>query len=110
MVGRWKSGAPLELAPLRDDPALGANEKRNNDFGYADDPLQRKCPYGLPIFIRMECRRSSAIRRDWFDYSAAVAARNGSGRLPLANTASRAARISAHLLGRSTFSPNRFLT
>ena len=23
MVGRWKSGAPLELAPRRDDPRLG---------------------------------------------------------------------------------------
>jgi Dyp-type peroxidase family len=49
MVGRWKSGAPLELAPLRDNPALGADAKRNNDFGYADDPFQRKCPYGAHI-------------------------------------------------------------
>jgi Dyp-type peroxidase family len=49
MVGRWKSGAPLELAPLRDNPALGADEGRNNDFGFADDPLQRKCPYAAHI-------------------------------------------------------------
>jgi Dyp-type peroxidase family len=49
MVGRWKSGAPLELAPLRDDPRLGADEKRNNDFDFSDDPSQRKCPYAAHI-------------------------------------------------------------
>ena len=32
MVGRWRSGAPLVLAPDRDDPALGADSIRNNDF------------------------------------------------------------------------------
>jgi deferrochelatase/peroxidase EfeB len=40
MVGRWKSGAPLELAPLRDNPALGADKNRNNNFTYSDDPFQ----------------------------------------------------------------------
>src|SRR4029077_15384308 len=49
MVGRWKSGAPLELAPLRDDPRLGGAEKRNNDFEFGDDPYQRKCPYAAHI-------------------------------------------------------------
>jgi Dyp-type peroxidase family len=49
MVGRWKSGAPLELAPRRDDPRLGADTKRNNDFGFANDPEQRKCPYAAHI-------------------------------------------------------------
>ena len=37
MAGRWPSGAPLELAPERDDPALGADPDRNNNFSYADD-------------------------------------------------------------------------
>ncbi|WP_212822934.1 Dyp-type peroxidase [Catellatospora sp. TT07R-123] len=37
MMGRWRSGAPLALAPERDDPALGADRLRNNTFGYADD-------------------------------------------------------------------------
>jgi deferrochelatase/peroxidase EfeB len=32
LVGRWRSGAPLTLAPDRDDPALGADPQRNNDF------------------------------------------------------------------------------
>jgi Dyp-type peroxidase family len=49
MVGRWKSGAPLELAPLRDNPALSGDNTRNNDFGFGDDPLQRRCPYAAHI-------------------------------------------------------------
>ena len=49
MVGRWKSGAPLELVPLRDNAALGADENRNNDFEFGDDPFQRKCPYAAHI-------------------------------------------------------------
>ena len=46
MVGRWQSGAPLALAPDRDDPALGADPRRNNDFNFADDPRGFKCPVG----------------------------------------------------------------
>jgi Dyp-type peroxidase family len=49
MVGRWKSGAPLELAPQRDDPRLGADANRDNDFEFGDDPFQRKCPYAAHI-------------------------------------------------------------
>jgi Dyp-type peroxidase family len=49
MIGRWKSGAPLELAPLHDDWALGGDPRRNNDFDYGDDPFQRKCPYAAHI-------------------------------------------------------------
>jgi Dyp-type peroxidase family len=49
MVGRWKSGAPMELAPRRDDRALGADARRNNDFDYGDDPFQQKCPYAAHI-------------------------------------------------------------
>jgi Dyp-type peroxidase family len=49
MFGRWKSGAPLELAPLHDDTALGSDAMRNNDFDYGDDPFQRRCPYAAHI-------------------------------------------------------------
>lgn len=46
MVGRWQSGAPLALAPETDDPELGADPRRNNDFTFADDPRGFKCPVG----------------------------------------------------------------
>jgi Dyp-type peroxidase family len=46
MVGRWPSGAPLVLAAERDDPELGADPTRNNDFGYRDDLRGFKCPAG----------------------------------------------------------------
>lgn len=49
MVGRWRSGAPLELAPLDDKPSLAADDRRNNDFSYASDPWQRACPYAAHI-------------------------------------------------------------
>ena len=49
MVGRWRSGAPLELAPLRDAPTLGGDDNRNNDFEFGDDRFQRKCPYAAHI-------------------------------------------------------------
>jgi len=46
MVGRWQSGAPLALAPEQDDPELGGDPRRNNQFLYGDDPRGFKCPVG----------------------------------------------------------------
>jgi Dyp-type peroxidase family len=47
MVGRWQSGAPLVLSPDHDDPELGADPARNNDFSYHDDDLRGfRCPAG----------------------------------------------------------------
>jgi Dyp-type peroxidase family len=52
LMGRWRSGAPLVLAPERDDPALGADMQRNNDFNYKEmDPL------GYAIPLGSHCRR-----------------------------------------------------
>ena len=46
-MGRWRSGAPLVLAPHADDPELGADPMRNNDFNYKEmDPLGYACPLG----------------------------------------------------------------
>jgi Dyp-type peroxidase family len=58
-VGRWPSGAPLVLAPDRDDPELGADPHRNNAFLYADDPRGLKCPLGA--HARRTNPRDSAI-------------------------------------------------
>ncbi|KRE99063.1 peroxidase [Nocardioides sp. Soil777] len=46
MVGRWQSGAPLAVSPDADDPELGGDPRRNNDFGFGDDPRGFKCPVG----------------------------------------------------------------
>ena len=46
LVGRWRGGAPLTLAPDRDDQGLGADPLRNNDFSYAADPHGRQVPLG----------------------------------------------------------------
>ena len=64
MVGRWQSGAPLALAPDRDDPELGADPRRNNDFGYGDDPRGFKCPVGA------HARRANP--RDALDHDGSV--------------------------------------
>jgi Dyp-type peroxidase family len=46
MVGRWRSGAPLVLAPDGDEPAHSAD----NAFGYhRTDPLGLACPLGAHI-------------------------------------------------------------
>lgn len=46
IVGRWQSGAPLALSPDQDDPELGSDPRRNNDFRFGDDPRGFKCPVG----------------------------------------------------------------
>ncbi len=64
MVGRWQSGAPLALSPERDDPELGADPHRNNDFLYADDLRGFKCPAGA------HARRANP--RDALDHEGSV--------------------------------------
>ncbi len=49
VVGRWKSGAPLELTPSQDDTTLGIDPQQNNDFDFADDQAQRRCPFAAHI-------------------------------------------------------------
>jgi deferrochelatase/peroxidase EfeB len=59
-MGRWRSGAPLVLAPAKDDPALGADNQRNNDFNYAQmDPQGYAVPLGAHI-RRMNPRDTAA--------------------------------------------------
>jgi Dyp-type peroxidase family len=50
LLGRWRSGAPLVLAPEKDDPALAADFQRNNNFNYGQmDPVGYAVPLGAHI-------------------------------------------------------------
>ena len=61
LVGRWRSGAPLTLAPDADNPDLGADPRRNNNFDYANDPHGRQIPFGAHI-RRMNPRDTQLTR------------------------------------------------
>jgi Dyp-type peroxidase family len=61
LVGRWRSGAPLTLAPEVDDPALGADPQRNNGFDYSNDTRGRQVPFGCHI-RRMNPRDTQLTR------------------------------------------------
>ena len=61
LVGRWRSGAPLVLAPEVDNPSLGADAHRNNDFNYSNDPRGRQAPFGCHI-RRMNPRDTKLTR------------------------------------------------
>ena len=74
LVGRWRSGAPLALSPDHDDPALGADDARNDDFRYADDADGMKVPHlahirranprdSLPADSRVQPQLHRIIRR-----------------------------------------------
>jgi len=52
LMGRWRSGAPLVLCPDKDDPALGADPQRNNDFNY-----KQMDPHGYAVPLGSHARR-----------------------------------------------------
>jgi Dyp-type peroxidase family len=54
MIGRWQSGAPLVLAPDADQPEIGSDLQRMNNFLYAserdgDDSHGLRCPLGAHV-------------------------------------------------------------
>jgi Dyp-type peroxidase family len=52
LMGRWRSGAPLVLAPTKDDPQLAADPQRNNNFDYG-----RMDPHGYAVPLGSHIRR-----------------------------------------------------
>ena len=48
LTGRWKSGAPLAITPMRDDPELAEDPKRNNSFNF-DPATQDACPFAAHV-------------------------------------------------------------
>jgi deferrochelatase/peroxidase EfeB len=70
LMRRWRSGAPLVLAPEKDDPALADDPQRNNNFNYAEmDPQGYAVPLGAhirrmnPRDTAVNIRRRKMIRR-----------------------------------------------
>jgi Dyp-type peroxidase family len=61
LVGRWRSGAPLTIAPEVDDPVLGSDPKRNNVIDYTNDASGRQAPLGCHI-RRMNPRNTKLSR------------------------------------------------
>lgn len=60
LMGRWRSGAPLVLAPDKDDSELAADYERNNNFDYGTmDPYGYAVPLGAHI-RRMNPRDTAA--------------------------------------------------
>jgi Dyp-type peroxidase family len=49
IVGRWRDGTPLDLSPEYPDPAIVADEQRNNAFGYGNDADGLRCPIGAHV-------------------------------------------------------------
>jgi|SRR5579871_5413852 len=70
LVGRWRSGAPLVLAPEEDDAALAADHARANAFEYnSTDANGFACPIGShirrmnPRDTQVDAHRHRVIRR-----------------------------------------------
>src|ERR1700745_1701078 len=60
LMGRWRSGAPLVLAPDKDDPELANDMQRNNNFNYKEmDPHGYAVPLGSHM-RRMNPRDTAA--------------------------------------------------
>lgn len=62
MVGRWKSGAPVILAPTADDPEFAEDQPRTNDFEFDGDRVGLVCPWAAHVrkaYPRNDVRHST---------------------------------------------------
>ncbi|KAF8151771.1 peroxidase TAP [Crassisporium funariophilum] len=50
IVGRWKSGAPIDITPFEDDPKLAVDPTRNNNFSFHGEiNSQLRCPFAAHV-------------------------------------------------------------
>jgi Dyp-type peroxidase family len=61
MMGRWRSGCPIDLSPEKDDPAIAADPHRRNNFTYAGDENGLRCPLGS--HLRRTNPRATPLKR-----------------------------------------------
>jgi Dyp-type peroxidase family len=61
MMGRWRSGCPVDLSPDKDDPAIAKDPGRRNNFTYAGDDAGLRCPLGS--HLRRSNPRATPLKR-----------------------------------------------
>ncbi len=61
MMGRWRSGCPIDLSPDKDDPAIAADPQRRNNFTYESDDQGLRCPLGS--HLRRSNPRATPLKR-----------------------------------------------
>ena len=61
IMGRWRSGCPLDLSPEKDDPAIAADPDRRNNFTYEGDDEGLRCPLGS--HLRRSNPRATPLKR-----------------------------------------------
>jgi Dyp-type peroxidase family len=61
IMGRWRSGCPLDLSPDKDDLTIAADPQRRNNFTYEGDDQGLRCPLGS--HLRRSNPRSTPLKR-----------------------------------------------
>jgi Dyp-type peroxidase family len=61
IMGRWRSGCPVDLSPDKDDPGIAADPNRRNNFTYAGDDEGLRCPLGA--HLRRSNPRGTTLKR-----------------------------------------------
>jgi Dyp-type peroxidase family len=61
MMGRWRSGCPVDLSPEKDDPAIAADPQCRNNFTYEGDDEGLRCPIGA--HLRRSNPRATPLKR-----------------------------------------------
>ncbi|RUW86124.1 Dyp-type peroxidase [Mesorhizobium sp. M1E.F.Ca.ET.063.01.1.1] len=61
MMGRWRSGCPIDLSPDKDDPAIASDPMRRNNFSYEGDDDGVRCPLGA--HLRRSNPRATPLKR-----------------------------------------------
>jgi Dyp-type peroxidase family len=61
IMGRWRSGCPIDLSPDKDDPAIAADPQRRNNFTYEGDDQGLRCPIGA--HLRRSNPRATPLKR-----------------------------------------------
>jgi Dyp-type peroxidase family len=61
IMGRWRSGCPLDLSPGKDDLAIAEDPQRRNNFTYEGDDQGLRCPLGS--HLRRSNPRATPLKR-----------------------------------------------